>query len=249
MSQQLILQVLSILTGLFCLFIAARLGRRKFESRDDQFAWTAFRIWWLGIGISTALGALRALMVASGVQSLAPYMAQSLVNTAILIVAFWGLLFYLIYLYVGRRSWAIPLGVFYALFFIGLLAYTFVVLQPTGVTIADGAATVTNANQPDPIYAIVTILLLLAPPIIAALVYFSLYFRVRENQQKYRVLLVSVSILVWFGSPLIGWALGATSADWWTYASRVIGLLAVLVIYWAYYPPQFIQQRFKVASI
>jgi hypothetical protein len=91
--------------------------------------------------------------------------------------------------------------------------------------------------------------LVIAPQILATLAYFSLYFRLQDRAQKYRVLLVSISILVWFGSPVLAFGLGVSQLPWWMWVSRLLTLAAVVVIYWAYYPPTFIQRRFGVESI
>jgi hypothetical protein len=231
------------------LFIAAQLGKRKLTDESDRLAWTAFRVWWLGLGLTTAFGALRTLMAFAGIDSLSVYVWHGLINTLILCAALWGLLFYLLYLYTGNRSWGVPLAGFYVVFFIALVIYSFAILQPQGVTLEAGTATVQYAVEASPAYQMAIVLIVLLPQILTSLAYFSIFFRLRERVQKYRVILVSVSVLVWFGSPLLALALSISEAPWWMMISRVIGLLAVFAIYWAYYPPQFIQRRFGVASI
>lgn len=250
MSQSVLLdQGFVLLTGALCLFIAYQLGKRKLKDDADRLAWSAFRIWWLGLGITTALGALRALLAFARVDSLLVYVWLDLVSTLVLCAALWGLLFYLLFLYTGRRSWAWPLAALYAIFFVALVIYSFFALRPVGVVLDAGAATVRYAAQASPVYQVIVGLMVLLPQLLASLAYFSLFFRLRDRVQRYRVLLVSLSILVWFGSPLLALGLSLSAAPWWTLASRVIGLLAVLVIYWAYYPPTFIQRRFGVVSI
>lgn len=249
MNAQTISQILVIFTGALCLFIAAQLGHRKIERQDDQLAWNAFRIWWLGLGLSTAVGALRTLLALQGVDVLAVYIWISIANTLLICFALWGLLFYLLYLYTGNRNLARPLGIFYLVFFVTLLIYSFWFLHPTGVLLEGGTATVQYETEPAFIYQLVLGLLVLLPQLVASLVYFSFYFRVRERVQKYRILMVSVSILAWFGLPLVAFFLGLSSQDWWVIVNRVIALVAVIAIYWAYYPPRFIQQQLQVASI
>lgn len=248
--QTLLIQGLVIVTGVFCLFIAAQLGKRVVKG-DDKLAWSAFRVWWLGIGLSTALGAVKTLMILSAVDNALAYVWLGYISTAVICVALWGLLFYLLFLYTGNKGLALPLGVFYLLVFAGLVVYSFFVLKPTGVVLDASAvtATIQYEQEANPLYVPILALLVLLPQILGSLAYFSFYFRVRERVQKYRVLLVSVSILVWFGIPLLALPLDLSGLPWWSLATRIIGLAAVLAIYWAYYPPKFIQRRFRVSSI
>lgn len=242
-------QILVIFTAALCLFIAVQLGKRKLDNEGDRLAWLAFRIWWIGLGLTTAFGSVRVLMVMAKVDSLDTYVWHGLLNTLVLCAALWGLLYYLLYLYTGSRRWALPIGVFYIFFYIGLVLYSLFVLQPQGVTLEGGVATVQYATEPTLVYSVILISLVIVPQLLATLAYFSLYFRLRDRVQKYRVLLVSISILVWFGSPFIAFGLGVSQLPWWMWVSRFITLAAVVVIYWAYYPPIFIQRRFGVESI
>lgn len=242
-------QIIILATGAFCLYIAVQLGKRYVIEPGDRLAWSAFRVWWLGLGFATALGALRTLLAQAAVDSLPVYVWLGQATTLVLCVALWGLLYYLLYLYTGNRYWAWPLGIFYGLVFLGFTAYNLLVLRPIGITLETGSAAIQYQVEPPRIYNLIIALLILAPQLLAALAYFSLFFRLKERAQKYRVLLVSLSILVWFGSPLIALALGLSDLPWWALASRMLGFTAVLVIYWAYYPPSFIQRRFGVVSI
>ena len=93
------------------------------------------------------------------------------------------------------------------------------------------------------------IVLLLLPQIIGGFAYFTLYFRVTETTQKYRILLVSWSIIIWFLSPLAALAGGLAEQDWWQLASRLIGLAAALTILIAYLPPRWLKQRYGIISL
>jgi hypothetical protein len=99
-----------------------------------------------------------------------------------------------------------------------------------------------------PLFVIVVLLLLL-PQMIGAFAYFTLYFRMPEVTQKYRILLVSWSIIIWFLSPLLALVGGLAEQDWWQLASRFIGLAAALTILIAYLPPRWLRQRYGIMSL
>jgi hypothetical protein len=101
-------------------------------------------------------------------------------------------------------------------------------------------------NRP---FYVLLVFLLLFPQIIGSLAYFTLYFRVSDVTQKYRVLLVSWGIIFWFLSPVIALAGGVSDQDWWQLASRCISLVTALVIVMAYLPPRWIKHRYGIISL
>jgi Kef-type K+ transport system membrane component KefB len=105
-----------------------------------------------------------------------------------------------------------------------------------------------RAPQTGPFFVFLLILLLL-PQVIGGFAYFTLYFRVTEATQKYRVLLVSWSIIIWFLSPFIAIAGGLSEQDWWQLTSRLIGLAAALTILMAYLPPRWLKERYGIISL
>ena len=76
-----------------------------------------------------------------------------------------------------------------------------------------------------------------------------LFFRVTGITQKYRVFLVSWSIILWFLSPVVALAGGLSQQDWWELASRLIGVAAAATILMAYLPPRWLKQRYGIISL
>ena len=140
------------------------------------------------------------------------------------------------------------LAIFYLVFYI-LLVYYINASSPDSVTVERWTAGVAYGNAPSGTFIILLIVLLLLPPLIGGLAYFMLYFRVTEITQKYRILLVSWSIILWFLSPLAAMAGGLSQQDWWQFASRLIGLAAALTILMAYLPPRWLKQRYGIISL
>jgi hypothetical protein len=248
-SNTLLAQLIVLATGIVCLFIAVKLGKRKLTDRGERIAWTAFRIWWFALGLNIVLSSFNTWLAVQTTLALNFHISVLLISTLTLCIALWGLVFYLVYLYSGNPRLALPLGVFYGLVFISVVGYLLLVLRPNGVAVENGSVTLRYASDAPELTVLIIALFILLPQILGALAYFSLYFRLKDRDQRYRVLLVSLSILIWFCSPFIALAFGIAMHPWWSVASSLLGLIAVVVIYWAYYPPPFMQRRFNVMGI
>ena len=229
-------------------YVGWRLGKRVISSAESRLAWVSFTVWWYGLAATTLIGGFLSLFGALGLTSLPLFVTATYINILILCLALWGLLYYLIYLFTGnRRSLALS-ALFYTIYYI-LLVYYITASIPGDINVGRWSTTlVYRAPLTGPFFVIVLAMLLL-PQIIGGLAYFSLYFRVPDVTQKYRVLLVSLSIIVWFLSPLIALAGGLAQQDWWQLASRLIGLAAALTILMAYLPPRWLKQRYGIISL
>lgn len=172
----------------------------------------------------------------------------TLVNLMAICVALHGLMFYLLYLFTGSKKWLGPLTAFYFAYYI-LLIYYVLASDPVGVSVRRWSATLEYENQIRGPLFLIALLLLVVPQIVGSLAYFTLYFRVKTVTQKYRILLVSWSIMIWFMSSLIASLSGLSQLDAWQIISRFIALSASLTILFAYQPPSWVKRRFHVTSI
>jgi hypothetical protein len=183
-----------------------------------------------------------------GIAGLALFTTFTLVNLLAICVALYGLMYYLLFLFTGNRRLLGPLTVFYIAYYIFLVYYVLASV-PVGVQVTRWNATLEYQNLITGPLCLIVLLLLVFPQIIGSLAYFTLYFRVQSPTQKYRVLLVSWSILIWFSSAFLASIVGLSQQDWWQVTSRLIGLGAALAILFAYLPPPWIKRRFNVSSI
>ncbi len=238
--------VAAVITTVYA-YVGLRISQRR-VSRESRSASRAFTAWWLGLSANTALGGFQALLAATGITDLGPHITITLVTFLILSLALWGLLYYLVYLYTGSSRWMVPLALFYLVYYLTIVWYLWQ-LGPQGVEVSGWTVSLSYAQEPTGPLATVLLVLLVGPQILAALGYFSLLFRVQDRTQRYRVLLVSVAILVWFGSSLIASFAGAGGSDLWQVASRAIGLSAALTILAAYFPPRWVQERFGIRRL
>lgn len=231
-------------------FMFAIVGRVVAQRRVSEEARTAsalFAVWWYGLAGVTALGAVNSIAAAVGVRNLAFYVSGTMVALLVLCVILFALLYYLLFLFIGRRGLLGPLAMGYVLYFAFLVWYV-IQREPQGILVHRWNIEIDYANDvTNPVTQLLVALLIL-PVIAGALAYFTLYFRTREKEQRYRIAMVSWSIIVWFGSAYAASVSPLAQADWWQVVSRVIGLLAASATLMAYKPPAWIQRRLAPAS-
>lgn len=225
--------------GLF--LYAGRFHSRRTTSQPASLAQRAFVIWWYGLGAITLGGAAFSTLASVGVVDLALWEVWTFASLAILCLALWGLVYYLVYLFTGNTIWAPILGVAYVLYFF-VLIYFVQLSNPIGVEVTPWRAQIDYEFEVrDALYKVVIGFLLL-PQILAGLAYFSLFFRVHDRAQRYRIALVSWAIIVWFAAPFLALDPAVSQTDAWQIFSKLLGLSAALATLFAYRPPSFVQR-------
>lgn len=226
-------------------FLVGRAVSRRQVSQEVRLARDAFVLFWHSLAAISVFGALINL-TATSTGDFHLVLSVDLLIILVLCASLWGLLFYLVFLFTNSRRWAWPLGLGYLLYY-GLLTYVILRNQPIGIHpvgpddwntqldyLCGGTAATTDCVQKDPLYGAV-FSFLIGPQILAALAYLTFYFRVDEPIQKRRVLIVSLSILGWWGSSIpAGFNPGLAHDTTWQIVSRLIGLAAAGLIYYAY---------------
>ena len=229
-------------------YVGWRLSKRMISSSEARLAWHSFTEWWYGLAAITLIGGFQNLFGALGLTILPLFVTATYINILVICIALWGILYYLIFLFTGNKRLLVPLAIFYIIYYV-LLVYYITASVPENISV-DRWRTAVDYSAPltGPFLVILAVLLLL-PQIIGSIAYFTLYFRVSDVTQKYRILLVSGSIIVWFLSPFAALAGGLAQQDWWQLASRLIGLAAPLIILMAYLPPHWLKQRYGIISL
>ncbi len=225
-----------------------RLSERKIKSAESSLAWRLFTVWWYGIAVTTFINGILSLLGGIAEISLPLFVSITYINILIICIALWGLLYYLIYLFTGNPRTFLPLTVFYILYY-ALLTYYITASGPSNVQVNRWNVALSYRSPLNGPLFVLVLLLLILPQMIGSLAYFTLYFRVKEATQRYRILLVSLSIFVWFGSALAASATGFSQQDDWQIVSRVIGLAAALTALLAYMPPKWLRQRYGITAI
>lgn len=237
----------AIVAGIYY-YVGNVLSQRRAASADARLAWAMFIVWWYALSASTLSGALLSLFGALGVVGLPLFTTITLINLLATCVALYGLMFYLLYLFTGNRRLLRPLTIFYIVYYV-LIVYYIQASAPSGVTVGRWSATLDYQNPITGPFVLFLLFLLVFPQILGSLAYFTLYFRVQTASQKYRVLLVSWSIIIWFTSAFLASIVRLGEQDWWQVTSRLIGLGAALAILLAYQPPGWIRRRLGVTAV
>lgn len=240
--------LLTIVSAVIYYYVGTVLRRRQSSSADTRLAWRLFVVWWFALAASTFSGAVLSLLGAFGIAGVPLFVTITLMNLLAICVALYALMFYLLYLFTGNRNLIGPLSIFYIGYY-AFLIYFVQASDPIDVTVGRWSATLVYQNQIRGPLFLIALSLLVFPQIIGSLAYFTLYFRVQKATQKYRILLVSWSIIVWFLSAFLGSISGLAQHDWWQIISRLIGLSASLTIMFAYQPPLWIKRYFSVTSV
>jgi hypothetical protein len=239
---------LSILCAGIYFYVGRVLRRRRQASPGSSMAWTMFVVWWYALALATFSGGILSLLGAFGIIGLPLFITITIINSLTTCAALMGLIFYLLYLYTGKSNLIGPIGIFY-FFFYGLVVYIMEARNPIGVIVNRWNTSLQYENPiPGPLF-LIALSLLIFPAILGSLAYFMLFFQVKAKTQRYRILLVSWSIIIWFLSSFLASISGFSEQDWWQIVSRMIGLVAALTILFAYQPPSWIKRRFGVAAI
>ncbi len=228
-------------------YVGWRLSRRRVILPDARLAWTLFVVWWYAFAGATLSEGVLKLLGLLGITSL-PLMLTILQTEYLAIcIGLYGLIYYLLYLFTGNRRILTPLMIFYVAYYF-LLLYFVNLGMPTGVTIGRWSISLTYQQQQPVLFALLIVFLLLFPQIICGIAYFTLYFRLKDASQKYRVALVSWSIIILFLASLLT-VFGLSKFDWWQIINWLIGLGAALMILMAYHPVTWIKNHLGVSAI
>ncbi len=251
--------MVSLLAGALALlnallvYVLFRVGKVVFDRRPEgggSLAAKAFAMWWFTLAVFQA-GAVAdfALRGLGGQWSLAAYLAYVQLLIILLVAAFGALLYYMVFVFTGRREAWRPIAVLYAALYL-MLVYYIALSDPIGVK--EGALGTTleyRHDLADSLLAQAIGIGLLLPTLLAAVGYLSLLFRVDDRSQRFRIIAVAGAFIIWFGSSL----LVGQFTDWndtaaWQVASALITLGSAVAVYTACQPPRWMRRRFHLTG-
>lgn len=220
-------------------FVAA--GMRVLDRRaKDRLPLQAMASWWLAMGVFVALQALLAFAAVVGIVEIDAFTAGRFANGPLLALGVWGFCFHVIYLYTGRRGHAVPLAIYAVALAVAYDAS--VVLHPLS-SVTPVAWEVTPAYDPPFTgeWLWPAVLAGVGLPLIAACIaYAAAIPRLERRDQKRRALLVSTGVFVWVAAGLVAQFFAGAMARFYTIT--VLGLLAAVLVYLAYFAPAAMQR-------
>lgn len=234
----------SLSIGLLYLYVGSVVGKRS-VSPEGRAALVSFALWWYGMAAVSLVGGANSLAGALGYQNLALLTTLTFAIFLVLCLALWGLVTYLLFLFTGR-AFHRTLGGFYVVFYF-YLVYLIVVAKPIGVEVGRWNTRLAYEHTIDPNFVTLFLVLLIFPQALGSLAYLTLAFRTRDRAARYRIIMVGVSIFVWFFASFIVSQLGVAQTDGWQVTSRVIALGASMAVLAAYRPPGWIQRWLDAA--
>jgi hypothetical protein len=236
--------VLPLATAALLAFVGVLMARRP-AGEEVRFALRAFAAWWFSAASVMLLVGLPTLLDLAGVADARVYALAVYLLALPLAVGLCALLYYLVYIYTGRRAAIRPLAVAYALFLVFELAY-FASFGPRRVETTAWSVRTVGASSPPQGLSVLFGVLLAAPILSAVVAYASLYFRTRRKAHRYRIVTVSAAFTLWFGPVLLGLLLGWERTDWFPLVYEVPGIVAAVLIVLAYKPPGAIRRRLRL---
>jgi len=226
---------ISVAAGLSFLFVARAVSHRD-ASGDRLFARRAHTLWWGGLGAYLLSQGTFTLLAAFDALDPRLYIGSRVLIIPVLCAATWGITFYLTYLYKGSARAVWPLAALYALV-AALFYYATYGGAPQSMTVEAWLVTLDDDST---LYRLVYALVGL-PPIVASFAYLGLLRRVKDREQRYRIVLVSSAILLYVGS---GLAARLAASDVVIFLTLVVfGLAAAGMSLAAYYPPVWVRAR------
>lgn len=229
-------------TGL--LAYAGLLVLRRPVHGEARLALRMFATWWLSAGLVLLLAGSHTMLGLLGLLDVRVHLAITYLTAVPLAVALWALLYYLIYIYTGRRAAIWPLTAAYALF-LAFEIYYFSSLGPRTIETTAWSVRLARGRDPPAGLGAVFGLLVAAPTLFIVVAYGRLAARAKEPAQRYRVRLTSTALLVWFAPVLAAFLAGWDKAAWFPLVYQAPGVLAAAMIVAAHRPPGFLKRRWE----
>lgn len=202
-----------------------------------------FAFWWYALGLLALVQGLASVFGAFDITESWPYVLTLHLGNAVQVVALWALLYYVVYVYTGRRGFFWPLTAFYAVVLVGILYYiqSIVNNQNPSVIITEWDAGLdVDIARGDPILQLL-LAALIVPQLGALIAYFTIMLRAKDREQRFRVLVISASLFIWLASSYVASATATINEAFWAVAGRGLAVAAGFMVIFAFRPPQAVR--------
>jgi len=237
---------IAVVVGISYVLVAWSLQRRGGIRPESRRALSFFAVWWGALGVNIALAGGLYVLAAFQTPPLWLQVVDSIIQRLLLAYSMIGLMAYLSFVATGRdrlKTWVVVYGAYF-LFTLASLAY----VRPVGVLVTNWRTDLVFAREGFAIDPAINFALLILPPMAGAIAYLRLFRRAESPAQRYRIALVSASIMVWWILAVIAGQRAALGADGFQVTHRVLGLVTALAVLAAYRPPAFVRRRLGVEN-
>lgn len=234
------------MAGLFG-YVGAIMWRRRVPDADGQRAVRRFSVFWFGLALTTTISAVRLLLGYLGYLDVGTHVALSALAAVPTVALLWGLVSYLSYIYIGRR-WALTAATVLHLAILAFVAYLLLSRVPVGVRAQPWSVVIDYETELPPALVGVAIAAILLPTLGAAIAYGTLFFQTDDRDARYRIGMTSGAFIQWFGGIGLAAAVSLNTHAAWPLVSRLLGLVATLMVLAAYRPPRWLRERLGLSS-
>lgn len=201
--------------------------------RDRDHSTEGFALFWFGIAAANGLAAVLEVVAAARDPGLALTFAVSNTRFGLGLASFAGLIYYLAYVYTGRRGARGPIVLFFVASFL-LIQLWLVDSDPVGVDVSAWRVDLAFANDAlTPLYTLLVVVFF-GPPLVSTAAYLFLLRRVTRPEQVRRARLLAGSLVVYLGGLMTGYL--AAGWVWWGLVESLLGIGAASVALLAFHP-------------
>lgn len=224
-------------------YVGLRMSRHTERAGANGVAMRFFALWWLTTAANQLLGSALYLAAAFGHTDVSIQLTYLFVQRLLLAVSLVGLMYYLLFLQTGR-SYLPPLAVVYGLFFAAQL-YSLSARTAIGVESYGWRTDVVWAT-PEPVLLRLSLLLIVIPPIVGALMMLRIYRRVQTPTRRFRVAMIGGGFVIWWIIAIIAGQASMLSVSWFQALNRIVGIAIAVGILLAYEPMMWMQRRYRL---
>ena len=226
---------------------AGRLTWRRPVPPESRLANQAFSLWWWSASAVIGLISLANVLGMAGVLDDDVHVTLHYLRAAPLSLALGCLMFYLLYLFTGKRGVLKPVVAGYALHH-AFTVYYFIRLGPMRTVVTDWDVRVEALSPVDPVLSVAFGLALALPVVLACAAYVVLTFRVGGRDQRFRVGILALALGQWFLLLLVSFVLGLQQRAWFSVFYQVPGLISAFFVVVAFRPPSWVRERLGLAN-
>lgn len=239
--------VVPYLSGGLLMAIGEMIRRRAVASAPRE-ALLGFAAFWYGFGATMVCYGTFSLLVFLHLTDIEIHLTLLHLLSLPLSIGLAGLVYYLLFIYTGRRGWLVPVLALYTLFF-AFNQYRYaagpdphLLVTPWQAGAVVGAPDGAQAG----LFRIFTAVLAV-PVLVAVVAYASLLFQAKGGEQRYRIAMISGAIFLWFAVFLVGFLTSDPTASWKPLLYQGMGIPVGLLVLLGYRPPESIRRRFTQA--